>query len=100
MSSGRMPQSRPGPVAPRGEWVPFGAKVGDWIMPLRSPGVAARQPGDRQPKTFPSAVFVDGFKRIFGTCRHVPAVPANIRFQRPTIDMDRRLQKGARHAHR
>ena len=80
--------------------MPFGAKVGDWIMPLRSPGATARQPRDRQPKAFPSAVLVDGFKRIFGTCRHVPAVPTDIGFERPTIDMDRCLQKGARDAHR
>src|SRR5690606_20028672 len=58
--------------------------------------MAAAEARNRQPKSAPRAILVDGFERILRARRQMPAIPADERLQRPAVEVNGQLQRGGK----
>src|SRR5690606_10936107 len=74
----------------------FASNVRHGIEAGGAKAMAAAEARNRQPKSAPRAILVDGFERILRARRQMPAIPADERLQRPAVEVNGQLQRGAK----
>src|SRR5665647_1211123 len=66
-------------IAPWRKWVMFRPEIGHRIETVTTPRMATAESRNREPAALPGAVRLNGFARIVGAGRQIPAIRAHER---------------------